>query len=157
MLAAVLIGPSCSKQLKENPQSVVTPDFFKTAQGFQSGLDAAYAGMRNNWGTENLFTMTCIGTDEFITGNDGTGNNSNYYSSGYTPSDGKLTPLWNNAYTFINTCNGLIDFGPAITGIDTAKKLTMLSEAKFLRANYYFILPMWQDGLAEKTGSIVPR
>jgi len=140
MLAAALIGPSCSKQLKENPQSVVTPDFFKTAQGFQSGLDAAYAGMRNNWGTENLFTMTCIGTDEFITGNDGTGNNSNYYSSGYTPSDGKLTPLWNNAYTFINTCNGLIDFGPAITGLDSAKKLIMLSEAKFLRANYYFIL-----------------
>jgi hypothetical protein len=139
-LMAALIGPSCSKQLKENPQSVVTPDFFKTAQGFQSGLDAAYAGMRNNWGTENLFTMTCIGTDEFITGNDGTGNNSNYYSSGYTPSDGKLTPLWNNCYTFINTCNGLIDFGPAITGIDTVKKLTMLSEAKFLRANYYFIL-----------------
>ncbi|MDO6435252.1 RagB/SusD family nutrient uptake outer membrane protein [Flavitalea sp. BT771] len=140
MLAAAIVGPACNKQLKENPQSIVTPDFFKTAQGFQSGLDAAYAGMRNNWGTENLFTMTCIGTDEFITGNDGTGNNSNYYSSGYTPSDGKLTPLWNNAYTFINTCNGLIDFGPAIPGIDSAKKLVMLSEAKFLRANYYFIL-----------------
>jgi hypothetical protein len=139
-LMALLTGPSCNKQLNENPQSIVTPDFFKTAQGFQSGLDAAYAGMRNNWGTENLFTITCIGTDEFITGNDGQGNNINFYSSGYTPSDGKLSPIWNNCYTFINTCNGLIDFGPAITGLDSAKKLTMLSEAKFLRANYYFIL-----------------
>jgi len=139
-LVVCLLGPSCSKQLKENPQSVVTPDFFKTAQGFQSGLDAAYAGMRNLWGTENLFTITCIGTDEFITGNDGTGNNVNYYSSGYTPSDAKVTAIWNNCYTFINTCNGLVDFGPSITGIDSAKKLSMIGEAKFLRANYYFVL-----------------
>jgi len=140
MLLTVLSGIACSKQLKENPQSVVTPDFFKTAQGFQSGLDAAYAGMRNLWGTENLFTITCIGTDEFITGNDGTGNNINYYSSGYTPADGKLSPIWNNCYTFINTCNGLVDFGPTITGMDTVKRSEMLGEAKFLRANYYFVL-----------------
>jgi len=140
ILMAAIMGPACNKQLNENPQSVVTPDFFKTAQGFQSGLDAAYAGMRNNWGTENLFTITCLGADEFITGNDGQGNNVNFYSSGYMPSEGKTTAIWNNAYTFINTCNGLIDYGPGITGIDSAKKLTMLAEAKFLRANYYFIL-----------------
>lgn len=136
----LLLGPACNKQLEEKPQSTLTPDFFKTTQGFQSGLDAAYAGMRNLWGTENLFTITCIGTDEFITGNDGQGNNVNFYSSGYTPSDGKVTAIWNNCYTFINTCNGLIDFGPAITGLDSAKKKEMLAEAKFLRANYYFVL-----------------
>jgi len=136
----IAIIPACNKQLNENPQSVVTPAFFTTAQGFQSGLDAAYGGMRNLWGTENLFTTTCIGTDEFITGNDGTGNSINYYSSGYTPSDGKLSPIWNSCYTFINTCNGLIDNGPSITGIDTAKRSEMIAEAKFLRANYYFVL-----------------
>jgi len=139
-LLILLLGPSCSKQLKENPQSVVTPEFFKTAQGFQSGLDAAYAGMRNIWGTENFFTINCIGTDEFITGNDGQGNNINFYSSGYMPSEAKTTAIWNNCYTFINTCNGLVDFGPSITGLDTAKQRSMIAEAKFLRANYYFIL-----------------
>jgi len=133
-------GPACNKQLNEHPQSVVTPDFFATAQGFQSGLDAAYGGMRNLWGTENLFTITCIGTDEFITGNDGTGNNINYYSSGYTPSDGKLSGIWNPCYTFINDCNGLVDYGPKITGIDPTKLAEMVAEAKFLRANYYFVL-----------------
>src|SRR5258707_6342685 len=111
LLLIVFLGLSCSKQLNENPQSVITSDFFKTVQGFQSGLDAAYAGMRNLWGTENLFTITCIGTDEFITGNDGTGNNINYYSSGYMPSDAKVTAIWNSCYTYINTCNGLVDFG----------------------------------------------
>ena len=140
LIGIIAITTSCNKQLNENPQSVVTPAFFTTAQGFQSGLDAAYGGMRNLWGTENLFTITCIGTDEFITGNDGTGNNINYYSSGYLPSDSKLSGIWNPCYTFINTCNGLVDNGLSITGIDTSKRNEMIAEAKFLRANYYFVL-----------------
>src|SRR5579859_6237282 len=102
---ATSLMQGCNKKLQETPQSVITPAFFQTAQGFASGLDAAYGGMRNLWGTENLFTITCIGTDEFITGNDGTGNNINYYSSGYTPADGKLSGIWNPCYTFINDCN----------------------------------------------------
>ena len=138
--AVLLVALACNKQLDEHPQSVVTPAFFATSQGFQSGLDAAYGGMRNLWGTENLFTITCIGTDEFITGNDGTGNNINYYSSGYTPSDGKLSGIWNPCYTYINDCNGLVDYGPKITGIDPAIVTEMTAEAKFLRANYYFVL-----------------
>src|SRR5579859_3338591 len=151
------LAPACNKQLNEHPNSVVTPDFFKTAQGFASGLDAAYGGMRNLWGTENLFTITCIGTDEFITGNDGTGNNINYYSSGYTPADGKLSGIWNPCYTFINTCNGLVDFGPAIQGLDTAKRSEMIAEAKFLRANYYFVLvQFWGNVTLNKHFQSVP-
>lgn len=149
--------PACKKQLDEHPQSVVTPDFFATSQGFQSGLDAAYGGMRNLWGTENLFTIDCIGTDEFQTGNDGTGNAINYYSSGYTPSDGKLSGIWNSCYTFINTCNGLVDYGPKITGIDATVKARMMAEAKFLRANYYFVLvQFWGNVTLNKSFQSVP-
>ena len=140
LIGAILMAISCNKQLTEHPQSTVTPAFFATVQGFQSGLDAAYGGMRNLWGTENLFTITCIGTDEFITGNDGTGNSINYYSSGYTPSDSHLSGIWNPCYTFINTCNGLVDNAPSVTGIDTTTRNEMVAEAKFLRANYYFVL-----------------
>jgi len=136
----LLVLSACTKQLNENPQSTVTPQFFKTAQGFQSGLDAAYGGMRNLWGTENFFTLTCIGTDEFQTGNDGTGNAVNYYSSGYLPSDSKVTAIWTGCYTYINTCNGLVDNAAQITGIAAAQKAEMVAEAKFLRANYYFVL-----------------
>jgi hypothetical protein len=136
----LLIISACNKQLNENPQSQVTPQFFTTAQGFQSGLDAAYGGMRNLWGTENFFTLSCIGTDEFQTGNDGTGNAINYYSSGYLPSDSKVTAIWNGCYTYINTCNGLVDNAPQITGISATQKAEMVAEAKFLRANYYFVL-----------------
>ena len=157
LIGVVMITTSCNKQLQEQPQSVVTPSFFGTAQGFQSGLDAAYGGMRNLWGTENLFTIACIGTDEFITGNDGTGNNINYYSSAYNPSDGKLSGIWNSCYTFINTCNGLVDNAGSITGIDPTKVKSMVAEAKFLRANYYFVLvQFWGNVTLNKHFQSVP-
>ena len=89
-LAGLAISESCNKKLEENPQSTLTPAFFSTLQGFQSGLDAAYGGMRNLWGTENLFTMACIGTDEFITGNDGN-NDINKYNQYGRYNNGILT------------------------------------------------------------------
>ncbi|MES2371079.1 MAG: RagB/SusD family nutrient uptake outer membrane protein [Bacteroidota bacterium] len=145
VFSALLIITGCQKKLIENPQSTLTPGFFATAQGFQSGLDAAYGGMRNLWGSENLFTMACIGTDEFITGNDGN-NDINKYNSNYNPGNGKLSGIWNPCYTFINTCNGLIDNANVITGVNDVTKKSMVAEAKFLRANYYFMLvQFWGD------------
>lgn len=130
---------SCNKQLIEEPHSGLTPQYFNTAQGFQSGLDAAYAGNRNIWGTENFMTMTVPGTDEFKSG--GGGNNDfNIYSSSFDANSGWVSGIWNACYTFINNCNGIIDNGPVVTGLDAATVTQKIAEAKFLRANYYFLL-----------------
>ncbi|WP_295767183.1 RagB/SusD family nutrient uptake outer membrane protein [uncultured Mucilaginibacter sp.] len=140
ILASVAIVTSgCSKQLIEEPKSSLTPQFFNTAQGFQSGLDAAYAGNRNLWGTENLMTMTVPGTDEFKSGGGGN-SNFNIYASSYDASSGFLSGVWNPCYTFINTCNGVIDNGATVTGLDANTVKQKVAEAKFLRANYYFLL-----------------
>lgn len=139
ILFILVILSGCQKKLVENPQSILTPAFFLTAQGFQSGLDAAYAGNRIIWGPMDYFTLTVPGTDEFITGNDGN-NDINKYNSNYIPSNGNVTNVWKACYPFINTCNGIIDNASSITGIDTATLSRMVGEAKFLRANYYFIL-----------------
>ena len=85
LLGAFLMG--CEKKLIEEPRSILTPDFFSTTQGFQQGLDAAYAGMRLFWGNQDYFTVTVIGTDEFKRGIDGN-SDINVYSSGYTASTG---------------------------------------------------------------------
>ncbi|HEY8659165.1 MAG TPA: RagB/SusD family nutrient uptake outer membrane protein [Hanamia sp.] len=128
----------CNKRLIEDPKSILVPQFFGTSQGLQQGLDAAYAGMRNFWGNQNLFTMTVIGTDEFRRGIDGN-SDINLYSSNYTPSHGTVAAIWKDAYTFINTCNGIVDNAPKVD-LQQATKDEMVGEAKFLRANYYFIL-----------------
>jgi hypothetical protein len=139
-LLIVLTG--CNKKLKEEPNSILVPAFFQTSQGLQAGLDAAYGGMRNYWGAQELFTATVIGTDEFMRGVDGN-SDINLYS--YTSTHGTITTLWRAAYVFINTCNGIID-NAAKVDMPAATKNNMVAEAKFLRANYYFILAQfWGD------------
>ena len=129
---------SCTKKLNENPTSTLTPDALNTAQGVQMALDAAYAGARLFWGNQDFFTITVIGTDEFQRGVDGN-NDINVYNSSYTPSHGTVNANWRNAYTFINTTNAVIDNAPK-TNLSEANKSKVIAEAKFLRANFYFIL-----------------
>jgi hypothetical protein len=130
---------SCKKLLTEDPHASLTPQYFSTAQGLQSGLDAAYSGNRSLWGSENLFTMTVPGTDEFFSGNGGN-TDINRYSSSFDSSSGWLTGIWNPCYTYINDCNGIIDNSSNVTGIDANTLKLKVGEAKFLRANYYFLL-----------------
>jgi len=138
----LMMAAGCNKKLKEEPTSLLTPSFFQTSQGLQAGLDAAYAGMRNFWGAQEYFTVTVIGTDEFQKGVDGNGD-INLYN--YTTSHGTTTTLWRAAYIFINTCNGVIDYADKTT-LPAATKNSIVAEAKFLRANYYFILAQfWAD------------
>src|SRR5688572_12504301 len=119
LLGTLLMG--CEKKLIEEPRSILTPEFFSTTQGFQQGLDAAYAGMRLFWGNQDYFTITVIGTDEFKRGIDGN-SDINVYSSGYTASTGVVNANWRNAYTFINTCNGIIDNAASVDVADATKK-----------------------------------
>src|ERR1700730_49156 len=129
--AFFILLAGCKKKLEEDPKSILVPAFFQTSQGFQSGLDAAYAGMRNFWGAQDLFTVTVIGTDEFMRGVDGN-SDINLYS--YTSTHGTVANLWKTAYTFINTCNGIVDNAEKVD-LAKATKDKIVAEAKFLRAN----------------------
>ena len=146
----VLITTACRKKLDEQPRSILTPEFFQTVQGFQQGLDAAYASTRLIWGNQDYFTITVIGTDEFKRGIDGN-SDINVYSSAYNATTGVINANWRNAYTFINTCNGVIDNAPNVPMQESLKK-RMVAEAKFIRANWYFILvQFWGDVTLNKT------
>ncbi|TKC58456.1 RagB/SusD family nutrient uptake outer membrane protein [Pedobacter hiemivivus] len=134
-----LAATGCKNALIEEPHSTLTPEYFSTAQGFQKGLDAAYAGNRSFWGNQDLFTMTVIGTDEFFTGKDGN-NNINKYNSNYTTTNGQVEAVWKNCYYNINTCNGVIDNSLVVTGLSADVISRSVAEAKILRANYYFLL-----------------
>jgi hypothetical protein len=149
-----LLTTACKKALIEDPKSTLTPAFFTTTQGFQAGLTAAYAGFRTIFGPDSYFEMVVPGTDEFIAGNDGN-NGLVKYNSNFNTSDGIVAGIWKNCYTYINTCNGLI--GNAPSGLDATTTASMIGEAKFLRANYYFILVQsWGDVTLNKTFQATP-
>lgn len=140
VLAAFAL-PGCEDKLIEEPKSILTPEFFATRQGFESGLSAAYAGTRMLWGSQDLFTVTSIGTDEFQSGQDAGGNiEMNSYTSNYLTNNGIVTNIWKQCYIYINTCNGVVDNAGKLTEMDEATKARMVAETKFLRAQYYFML-----------------
>lgn len=131
----------CTNKLEEENHSKLTPDFFATQQGVDYGLNAAYAGLRTYYGTEEgMEAFTIGGTDEFYAPNGARVTNADNYNSSYTSSNETSKMLWNTGYTMINTCNGIVDFGTSMTGISDAVKKVKLGEARFLRAFYYFKL-----------------
>ncbi|MBT1699406.1 RagB/SusD family nutrient uptake outer membrane protein [Fulvivirgaceae bacterium PWU4] len=158
-LAASFATTGCDDKLTEEPKSVIAPDFFKTRQGFELGLAAAYAGSRRFWGDQDFFLNTVPGTDEFTYGRDltGAGRDMSIYGSSYATNDSRVTGVWKQAYIFINTCNGLVDNAANITDLSDAQKTSMVAEARFLRANYYFILvQLFGDITLNRNFNLVP-
>lgn len=143
---------SCSDILDEQPRSILTPDLFSTEDGLQAGLTAAYNGLRYISGTEPTMCSTVLGTDEFTSaasggtkeldmtpGNGGTGINS---------ATGSINVFWNYPFSYINTCNGIIEFGTEAGLSDE-----LIAEAYFLRAYYYFKMVQMFGGVPLDLGT----
>lgn len=150
VLLVALIG--CEDVLEETPRTVLTPEFFETGQGLEAGLTAAYAHFRRYYGREPGMNMTVYGTDEYAHGQQ-VNNPPFAIYSGITPDVGDLNAAWNNAYPAINTCNGIIELGPGVTDLPEDEKLQLIAEAKFIRANWYFILVRTFGGATLDLGS----
>ena len=149
---SLLLLASCTKILDEQPRSVLTPDLFKTESGLKDGLTAAYDGLRYISGTEATMGSTEMGTDEFTSAASGgskeldmTPDNG---GTGITPATGGINVFWNYPFSFINTCNGVIEFGTE-AGLSDA----MIAEAHFLRGYYYFKMVQIFGGVPLDLGS----
>jgi len=147
LLAATLsLGSiSCTDMLEESPKSKITPEFFQTALGVQSGVIAAYSGLKYLYGPDGAMVFTVPGTDEFTTTNATNGSLGSFdtYDKDYSPSNGVVSGYWGNCLQYINTCNGVIEYGETATGLTDVNRKTLLGEAHFLRGYYYYLLTMY--------------
>lgn len=150
LLAALLGG--CTKVLEEQPRTLLTPDFFGTAEGLRAGLTAAYSQYRYYYASEQGMNMTVYGTDEYMHAQQVNNPPFSIYS-GITAEDGNLGAAWSRAYPAINTCNGIIEVGATATDLPEEEKRQLIAEAKFIRANWYFILVRTFGGVTLDLGS----
>jgi len=156
ILTAILIfslATSCNHPLDEQPRSVLVPDYFKTGAGLQAGVTAAYATFRRYYGNEGGMNLTVYGTDEYTAGSGVANPPFNTYSSKLNSIQGDMGAAWDNAYKAINTCNGVIDLGPEANDLDDTQKNALIAEAKFIRAQWYFILVQYFGGVSIDLGS----
>jgi len=151
ILAVLLV--SCEGVLDEQPRAVLTPDFFNTGAGLEAALTAAYATNRYYYASEGGFNLTVAGTDEYHYGQQVPNNVWTVYTS-ITADEGSMNDAWRRAYEGINTANGIIELGPQLPIEEQPDNLDqIIAEAKFIRANWYFVLVRTFGGVSLDLGS----
>ncbi|MDO6434782.1 RagB/SusD family nutrient uptake outer membrane protein [Flavitalea sp. BT771] len=151
---ALLLTSGCNKVLKETPRSSFTPQYFQTANGVLGGLTALYAHLRYIYGNAYYWNMCQCGTDESTWGQSG-GSGSNFQAQDYsvpgvhpTPTLSDAGQLWGNTFPYINTANGVIQYG-----VSAGVAASYIAEAKFFRAFDYFLLVQTFGGVPLDLGS----
>jgi hypothetical protein len=140
LLFCLCVSSGCNKMLNEEVVSSATDDFYNTPAGFQSAVTSSYLGLRSFYSTERGMTVSVFGTDTYTNGSDGDFKFANQYTSQLDPRYAHLREIWNNFYQAINTCNVVEDRGDLVPGLDSTAKHLGLAQARFCRANYYFLL-----------------
>lgn len=151
-LIMLFFSGACSDILDEQPRANYTPDFFKTQKGVEHGITSLYAHLRLVYGAY-FYAFTQNGTDETTYGQSA---DNNFKDADLTEGGGgNLTStsdrsdvLWNNAFSNINTANGIIENGEGV-GISTS----LIAEANFFRAFDYFLLVQTFGGVPLDLGS----
>lgn len=128
---------SCKKILEENQRTAVSPQFFTTSVGVVGGITGVYGTLRNLWGTQGFTIDLTCGTDETVAGS-GVTNPAPFTYANAPTLQADFQYLFQVGYQDINTLNGVLQYGTAIT--DATQRTQYLAQAKFLRAFLYYNL-----------------
>jgi hypothetical protein len=142
----LLLASSCSKKLLEEPKTVFTIEYLKTANGLQSGTVSLYSGMRYIYGPNGGLNTTNSGTDEWSLGDQGASSGLDCGAYNLNSSNGDILTPWNRSFNNINLANGIIGFAPNVS-MDATAKARIIAEAHFFRGLYYF-------GLVQQFGAV---
>lgn len=151
ILGVALTFAGCQDVLEETPRTLLTPESFRTADGLQAGLTASYALFRTYYGYQ-VGSNTTVFSDEYLQGQQ-TSDPPYATYVGINPSVGEATSPWNDAYPGINTCNGIIELGPDASGLLEEERTQLIAEAKFVRAQWYFLLARAYGGATLDLGA----
>lgn len=141
LLLVATAGSSCKKSLEEHPYTAFTTDYYKTADGLQSAVNAVYANMRYDFGPIGAMALGNVGTDEFTYGDQVAGSGQFLELGSYQiPStNGAILTPWNRNFNGINLCNAILKFAPGVNMSDASRNVIM-AEAHYLRAHLYLML-----------------
>lgn len=138
IIAAVftLTNGSCKKSfLQEEQRTNLTQQSFSTPVGVIGCITGVYSTLRGLWGTEGFTNQLVGGTDETLAGGS-VGSISTFTYQNLGLDDYKY--IVQNAYQDINTLNGVLLYGNAIS--DVTQRTQYLAQAKFLRGMLYYYM-----------------
>ncbi|GGG49877.1 RagB/SusD family nutrient uptake outer membrane protein [Epilithonimonas arachidiradicis] len=151
-LASLVFNTACNEILDEQPRGIYTPEDFTTERGISQGVTSLYRQLRLLYGNGYWLNANMTGTDEATWGQSADGNFKDLDMTGGTGSINSNTfptsMVWGAVFPSINTANGIIQNGSA-AGISES----LISEARFFRSFYYFLLVQTYGGVPLDLGS----
>ena len=158
---------SCESFLDETPKSTLTPqNSFKDEADWNKTLTAAYGSLQNiTAGFEAKYAITLgeFGTDEVIPFDLGWAAYAELHYYTFSAQHPFLDNHYGLCYDGVKRCNIVIDMPPEAAVSDSART-TMIAQARFLRAVFYFDLvrmyggvPLWTSGSVDRDQIMKPR
>jgi hypothetical protein len=162
-LGLLALGSLTACSLEEEPYSSFNTDtLYTTAGGAELGLVSAYSPLNSlyygpaallasDFSADQTYPRAVVGRNTLTLFN---------YDAGYTTqkSFDRLNEspqyIWQSCYQGIEKANQVLDRVPAAT-MDAARKHTILAEARFLRAFYYWLLTKNFGDVVVKTSASV--
>jgi len=160
----ILLIPACSESLLEieNPNEPTVNTFWKTEDDAQKGINAAYSMLYKEGGW-----MRWLSFRYDLTGDEGWSTSPwneladwtrfNYVNYNFWEGN---RGHWEEFYVGIFRANQVLKYVPDITFAEESKKNSILGQAEFLRALWYFqVVTLWEKGtllLEPVDGSYIP-
>ncbi|WDF66374.1 RagB/SusD family nutrient uptake outer membrane protein [Flavobacterium sp. KACC 22763] len=145
ILLGIIVGTlsSCSNYIEEESLSNVPADgTYKTASGFQLLVNTNYAWLKGIYGGNPwLFEA---GTDMYAEGRTPEPAGLSQYAL-LIPSSDNVADLYNSCYQLIQSVNKTVYYSTVTE--QTSNLNTLVGEARFLRANAYFLLVQTYGGV----------
>ncbi|MBC7937625.1 MAG: RagB/SusD family nutrient uptake outer membrane protein [Rhizobacter sp.] len=130
--------PGCKKYLEEyNPGSRTDENYYVTKAGFEDLVKSNYSNLRGIINNGGLYFQ---GTDILSTYGINDVSALNLYNTSLNSSIGDVDNYWRQLYSAINIANTTLYWATKVEGVDIGSLATRISEAKTLRAYYYFLL-----------------
>lgn len=142
LLFLALSATACQGILDKEPIAILDAgSFFQTEADAVQAMNAAYQPLLFNNSNGNFYWAFAVVTaDEAITGGDGSRPGITEMDAfTFTPRTEELNTFWKLQYTGITQCNLVLDHVPDIA-MNEARRNSIIGEALFLRAYYYFLL-----------------
>lgn len=136
---------SCQDFLDEKLVSGISYDYYNTEKGLEDLLSACYTPLRYPFSNEVELTLSLFGTDTYRDVGAGNKRSFHRYDATVDANEAYFHNIWTSYYQGINNCNIAINRipnfkdGKGFLKSDEDKKIRE-SEARFLRAYYYFYL-----------------
>ncbi|MEE9349147.1 MAG: RagB/SusD family nutrient uptake outer membrane protein [Flavobacteriaceae bacterium] len=164
VIMVLIFSFSCEDYLEESLTTEVNQEFlYKTTDGLKAGVKALYVINRDSyikrefWWGESYEALVLVARADISVPMNGTLSNFGKYSAAVSATNYTLSHHWKKFNAIANKATSIIVAAEAMVDITESDRKQIISEAKFFRANSYFVLYRIYNNIYVTEEAITPE